>query len=140
MAVMAFTTCKFLLGSLDLSTRVKALRLNITEATAEYTMCGASVVTRLAGGVEDWSAEVDLLQDYADGTSAGYTDEIINTVRGVAVTLHFAPTSASYGTTNPHYSGSALMTGYAPISGTFGEVVGTTVTFVGAGALTRADA
>lgn len=138
MAVQAFTTCKFLLGSLDLSSRVKAMRLTINEATAEYTMCGASVVTRLAGGVEDWSAEVDLLQDYADGTGAGDTDEILYSIRGSATTLHFSPTSA-YGVTSPHYSGSALLTSYSPITGTFGEVVGTTATFVGAAALTRAD-
>src|SRR3990167_11135758 len=97
-------------------------------------------VSKVIGGLEDWTITVTFLQDFAaskvDATLSG-----INAASQTGSSIEVgADKTTAIGTTNPRYSGTAIMTSYRPIGGAHGTNLEATATFRPAGRLTRRTA
>ena len=85
-------------------------------------------------GFKDWSLECEFYQDYA----ASSVDAVLWALYGTtSFTVGIRATTAANSGTNPYYNGPVILPTYTPIGGTVGEMAMTSVTFEGAGTLTR---
>jgi len=82
------------------------------------------------GGLKNWSAEVEFNQDY----SASAVDDTLFSKVGNSATLKIRKDAGAVSSTNPTYSGDAVLTDYPPIGGSVGDVHTTTASFVPGGA------
>jgi hypothetical protein len=132
MASVVLTNCKVVAGS-DISAYVQGIVLNYeAEAVKETRMGNTTEVNK--GGVKKWGGTIQFKQDYADNL----VDEIVFALIGTTGTFQARPdATAAISTSNPEYNGTALFTGYAPISGQHGELSKSALTFVSAGDLDR---
>jgi hypothetical protein len=117
----------------DLSDWVKAVRIDYEAEAHDDTVMGDNTKSS-KGGLKQWSGQIDFLQDYA----ASAPDVTIFSIIGTVVTIAGKPTSSAVGATNPNYTGSALLLGYAPLSGNVGQLAETSLKFTSAGDLSRA--
>jgi hypothetical protein len=123
-------------GGTDLSDWVKQVRIDYGAAALDDTVMGDTTKSSI-GGLKEWSGQIDFIQDYA----ASAPDVTLFSIIGTVVTIIGRPVAGTaVGATNPNYTGSALLTGYAPISGSVGEIATTTLSFTSAGNLSRAVA
>lgn len=124
------------INGVDLSDWVKQVRLDYSAASLDDTVMGDTTKSS-KGGLKEWSGQIDFLDDYA----ASAPDVSIFSIVGTVVTVLIRPVAATVvGATNPNYTGSALITGFMPVSGSVGELATTTVSFTSAGDLSRATA
>lgn len=135
MAVFVLTNARVEVNSVDLSTYVRQVTLNTEVDAQETTAMGATYRARL-GGLKDWSADVEFNQDFA----LAAVDATLWPLIGVATTVKIRPTASTIGPTNPEYSGSGILESYPPLDGSVGDAAMTSVTFTGAGTLSRATA
>lgn len=133
MATFVMTDGFVSINSVDLSDHVKRVTLNYEAETQDNTHMSDN--TRLMqGGLKNWSMEVEFSQDFASGE----VDATLFSLVGTTTTVIARPTSSSVSTTNPNFTGTALLTSYTPLSGTVGEQAPATASFVAAGDLSRA--
>lgn len=137
MAVFAVTDASVVLNSVDLSQYVKSVNISIEGNDLDTTGMGTtnnSFTTRIIG-LKDWSAELELVDDFA----AGAVDATVAplAIAGTSVVLTVKPTSSAVGATNPRYFGNVLVTS-ANVGGGVGELAMKKVSLTAAGALTRA--
>lgn len=78
--------------------------------------------------------DIEFHQDF--GSSE--VDETIWPLVGTVAPIVIKPTSDAVSSTNPSYSGNVLVTEYSPIDGGVGDLATTSVSWPGAGPLTRA--
>lgn len=133
MASFAFTDASVVINAVDLSDHVRSVTLNVEAEDLEDTAMGDTYRSRI-GGLKDWSIDVEFNQDFA----ASEVDATIFPILGTVVTVTVKPTSAAVGATNPSYSGSVLISEYNPLDGSVGDLATTSVSWPGAGTLTRA--
>ncbi len=137
MAELVLTDAKVQVNAVNLSTRVKEIRLRL-EAPAVGPSAAMGVTwEEFLAGVKRWSGSITFEQDYAGGNVDA---TIFSLVGAAAVAFTGKPTSGATAATNPEYQGNILVTGYDPLSGRYGEQLMTTVDFQGTGTLTRAVA
>lgn len=136
MAHFVLTNAYLSVNSVDLSTHVRRIELTYEAATPDNTTMGATTTQVMGGGLKNWSVTAELLQDFA----AGQVDATLSGIVGQAVTVEVRPTNAARSTTNPGYTGSAVLREYRPFGDQVGAEAKATATFVAAGALTRATA
>ncbi|MGH7536938.1 MAG: radical SAM protein [Gemmatimonadales bacterium] len=124
-----------LIATVDLSAHVQEAGLTYeAEAIDQSTM---GVGTRaMIGGLKNWSCEATFAQDFA----AAQVDVTLFPLVGTIVAVEFRPTNAARSTTNPAYTGNALVTKYNPLTGRVGELMTCAVSLVAAGALSRLTA
>jgi len=93
-----------------------------------------SIVT---AGLEDWTLNVTFLQDFA----ASEVDATLDSIGGVAHTAFDitvgADATTSVSSSNPRYSGKAILASYRPLGGPHGSNLEATAVFRPAGNLTR---
>lgn len=135
MASFAFTDASVVINAVDLSDHVRSVTLNVEAEDLEDTAMGDTFRSRI-GGLKDWSIDLEFNQDFA----ASEIDATIFPILGTVVTVTVKPTSAAVGATNPSYSGSVLISEYNPLDGSVGDLATTSVSWPGAGTLTRATA
>lgn len=135
MASFAFTDASVVINSVDLSDHVRSVTLNVEAEDLEDTAMGDTFRSRI-GGLKDWSIDLEFNQDFA----ASEIDATIFPILGTVVTVTVKPTSSAVGATNPSYSGSVLISEYNPLDGSVGDLATTSVSWPGAGTLTRATA
>ena len=99
----------------------------------DKTVMGSSFRKRIAG-LRNWSASIELLQDYA---SAEITEKLWNMIGSSGLYLLVRPTSAAASATNPEFTGSCCLESFTPIAGGVGELSAASVTLQGNGSLTR---
>lgn len=137
MAVFAFTNAKVVINSVDLSDHVAKVTLNVEADELETTAMASGSTpgyrSRI-GGLFDWSVDVEFRQDHASGK----VDATLWPLLGTTTTFSVNPFNAANSTTNPQYSGSVLVSKYSPMDGSVGDLAGTSVTWPGAGTLSRA--
>lgn len=133
MATHVLTDAALTINSVDLSDWCKRAELNYEADAVDETAMGDTTKTHI-GGLKGWDLSCDLMQDYA----ASAPDVSLFSLIGTVVAIKLKATSASNSSTNPEYQGNALITGYAPVGGSVGELHMTRLTAVSAGALTRA--
>ncbi|HEY9391369.1 MAG TPA: hypothetical protein VIR27_16590 [Mycobacteriales bacterium] len=123
-------------GGTDLSDHLTKITLNVKADAADTTTFGSGGWRSRIGGLKDWSAALTFNQDF----SASELDSILWPLLGTVVTFVGKPTSGAVSPTNPSYSGSLLVEEYTPFDSTVGDLAQLSVTWSGAGVLTRATA
>ncbi|MES2211458.1 MAG: hypothetical protein V4515_14940 [Chloroflexota bacterium] len=88
------------------------------------------------GGLKSGTLGLSILQDIANGSLDGLFWAQIGNV----VTFEVRLTQASVGVSNPKYTGSILVNGWKPISGSVGDVATVDVSYPTTGVVTRATA
>lgn len=136
MASFVLLDASLVINSIDLSDHVVSLTLTINDEVQDDTAMGDTYRSRLPG-LNDWSADVTLLQDFASASVDATLQPLIGAAAFVVVIL---PTSDSASPTNPSYTGNALLENYPAIGGTVGETAQVSFTLRGAGTLVRATA
>lgn len=119
----------------DLSDHVASVTLEGTKDTPEATAMGSDWRTRI-DGLKDWTASLNLHQDFAAGDVDAAIYAAYSASSGVSLTIK--PTSGTVSATNPSFSGSCIVPSYAPLSGSVGDISSMTVNIQGNGALARA--
>lgn len=121
-------------GGTDLSAFVSQLTLNYAADVPEVTSMGDTTRTRLAGGLKDWSVDVEFYQDF----DASQLDDTLFALVGTQVALVIRPASAAVGSNNPEFTGNAILESYPPMGQSVGDAAAASATFQGDGTLTRA--
>lgn len=112
---------------------VRAVTLNYSANLLDITEMSNTTMVNLAG-ILDWSMDVTVLQDYANGN----VDSILFPLVGAAAFyIQLKPTSGSVTTSNPEYYGLCVLGDYSPVDGNHGDAQEISVSFSCAGALTR---
>ena len=110
--------------SVDLSAFVRSVTLSYEAETQDDTAMGDDTRSNI-GGLFSWSAEVEFNQDY----SSGAVDDTLFGKVGSTATLKIRKDAGAVSSTNPTYSGDAVLTSYPPIGGSVGDVHTTTASF-----------
>jgi hypothetical protein len=120
-------------NSVDLSDHVQSVAFDVNSTEVDVT-CMGDVWDQMVGGRKRASGSVTFYQDF----EASSVDATVNALIGTTTTLVFLPTSSAVGATNPEYTiTGALITGYNPVAGTYGDAAMTVMTWTG-GTLARA--
>lgn len=122
----------------DLSNRAKSVRIRITTPTKDTT-CFQDAWESSATGIPSWTASVTFLQDFAASNSDNSVENQLelSSMCSAASSWLFKADSAATSVLNPAFIGTAWVTDYEPISGSLGDVLGTTATLKGTGALVK---
>ncbi|HEX6968961.1 MAG TPA: radical SAM protein [Micromonosporaceae bacterium] len=133
MATFAFTDASVVVNSVDLSDHVRQVTLNVSADELDDTAMGDTFRSRI-GGLKDWSVTLEFNNDFA----ASEVDATLWPLLGTTTTITIKPTSGSVSATNPSYSGPVLVSQVNPLGGSVGDLATVSVTWQGAGTLTRA--
>jgi len=134
MATFVYTDASVVVNSVDLSDHVKSCTLNYEAEMLDDTVMGDTTRSNMAG-LLNWSIDVDFLQDFA---SAKVDATLFTLVGAAAFTVVLKPTSGSVSSTNPSFTGTAVLESYPPMTGGVGDIETVSVTFRSAGTLARA--
>lgn len=133
MASFAFINAFVSINGVDLSASVRSVTINTEAEDLEDTAMGDTYRSRI-GGLKDWSIDVELNQDF----TAAQADATIFPLLGTVTAVVIKPVNTTVAATNPQYSGNVLVSEYNPLDGSVGDLATTSVSWPGAGALTRA--
>lgn len=122
-----------LVNAVNLSSWVKSMRVPQGVESLDDTAMGDTTRTHL-GGLKTWSIDADLEQDFA----ASAVDVSISAILGTVVAIEVRADAGAVSTTNPKWTGSALVKDYQPIGGEVGSLHMTRLVLESAGPLTRA--
>lgn len=125
-------------GGLDISKWVTRVRLQRQFDLHDDTRMGHTAHSRIAG-IEDWTAELEILQDFAS-TSIDDThgmDKLLASILGVRSRLCIRPVSAARSSDNPEFDGPVMLEAYNPMDGAVGDLLKITIPFRSAGNLSR---
>lgn len=132
MATFSFTDGFIILNGVTMSAMARSLTLHTTAAELENTAFGATYRSRI-GGLKDGQIDIEWNQDFA----AAQTDALIFPLLGTVVTFEVRPTSAARSATNPAYTGSVLISDYAPLDGKVGDLAVNKSTWKTTGTISR---
>ena len=133
MAKVLLKNAHVVIASNDISAQTKQVGITYSAQALDSTAMGDNT-KKNAAGLFDWPVTLDLYQDWG---VAGL-DSILFPLVGTVVTVSVNPNGAGNSTSNPQFSGSALLESYEPISGQVGQLAMTKVSFKPAGDLARA--
>ena len=102
----------------DLSDHVRSVTVDYSAETPESTAMGGTGTKSRLPGLKDWKIDVEFNQDYA-AANVGLT---LFPLLGASVDIDVCATAAAAGPTNPHYTGTGILTKYNPLSGKVGDV------------------
>lgn len=126
------------INAVDYSSKVRSVKLTFGREPIEKTAGGDGTRINMSG-MKNWQIDVTLKDDYA----ASAMDSALFTLAdaGTAFNIEVRPSTDAVSTSNPKYTGSALFSGpYDLVSGSVGALAEKTISFVPAGALSRATA
>lgn len=135
MASFAYIDASVTINSVDLSDFVTSCTINYEAEELDDSAMGDTSRSRL-GGLKNWSIDLELNQDFA----ASATDVTLFSIVGSVVAIDIRPATGSVSSTNPKFTGSALVQNYNPLSGSVGDLAKTSCQLLGSGTLTRATA
>lgn len=135
MASFAFIDARVEINAVVMAGFVRSVTLNVEAEDLEDTAFGDTFRSRL-GGLKDWSVDIEFNQDFAGSA----VDVTLFPLLGTVVAVKIRPTTAAIAATNPEYSGNVLVSEYSPLDGSVGDLATTSVSWPGAGALSRAVA
>ncbi len=122
------------LGGSDISNHVTGVTINYKKELLDDTAMGDSSRSRIAG-LEDWSIDLDIQQDYADNN----IDEILFGLVGTTFTVIVKQANTTISAANPAWTGTGIFEGYTPIQGKVGDLAVTTITVMSAGSILDRD-
>lgn len=129
MATTTLTNAFFEFDTVDLSSYVRSVTLSYEAETGDDTAMGDDTRSNLAG-LYNWSIEVEFNQDY----DASAVDDTLFAKVGKTGTVKVRNDAGAISTTNPEFSGDAVLTSYPPLGGSVGDVHTTSASFVPGGA------
>lgn len=133
MASFVLTNAYCLVNAVDLSNHVKSIKVNYKAETPENTAMSSTTKTRLPG-LKDWDVEVEFNQDFA----LSNVDATLFPLVGAAqFAVEFRPDAGARSTTNPAYTGNALLAEYTPLGNKVGDVASAPIKLMGTGTLSR---
>jgi len=132
MAKYVYKNAHFVWDSVDLSDHVRVLTLTEGGDVLDDTGMGDDTRSN-AGGLKNWSIDVELFQDFA----AGEVDATLNTDVMTTKTVTIRPDTGAVAATNPQRSGTGLLSSYNPQAGTVGDMAIATIHIDCAGDLER---
>ena len=122
-------------NGVDLSDHAREITLETSVVELPDNVHGDNT-QKVRAGLEDWTITVTFLQDFA----AAKVDATLDAAGGVAhagFNVIVGADAAAVSTTNPRYSGSAILASYRPFGGQQGVNLEAQATFRPAGNLTR---
>lgn len=145
MAMLTYTNAYIAWNSTALSTNARSITLNYEVETQDNTTMGDTTHSVIPS-LYSWSVDATLAQDFISGGLDGLLFSHIGPSTAV-YTLEIRPTGSAVSTSNPKYSGNAMLSGYNPVSGSVGDFAEISLKFMaaktstgGAATLTRATA
>lgn len=133
MATFVLTDAVITIGGTDLSDHGNQVSITYEAETQDDTVFGDDTRSN-AGGLKNWSMDIEFLQDFA----ASEVDATLFPLVGTAVTVAVRATSDAVGATNPSYTGTGLIQSYSPFGNSVGDQASASVSVVPAGTLSRA--
>lgn len=133
MATMVFTDCYVLINAVNISDHVKSASLSYSAAMLDDTVMTKTTKSNKPGLLE-WGLEVEVLNDYA---AASIDATMFALVGASAFAVEVRPTSGARSTSNPGYTGNAVLASYDPLSAKIGELATAKISMKCAGALSR---
>jgi hypothetical protein len=133
MAAIVLTNAKVQYNGNDISDHVLSVAINYQAAVVDNTAMNSNSVMSNLPALKSWSVDIELEQDYA----AANLDSIMFPLVGTANTVLINPVNGANSTSNPQYSGSAILESYQPITGKVGDLAKTSLKLVGTGVLSR---
>ena len=130
----AWTNLFFKWSGTELSDHVKSFTFAEEDSPVDITAMGDTARIMKSSGIPSWAGTVVFHQDF--GSSS--VQELFQGRAGnsTATLIAFRASTASAGSANKHYSGTAVITGYTGFQGGVGENAEAELTFVGASAIT----
>ena len=116
MAKFVATDYRITINSVDFSSSLAAVTLDISAAEQEVTAFGDTFVQRIAG-LKDASISLDFLQDFG----AASVDATLWPLLGSQATVVVTPTDGT-SATSPAYTGIFLVTEYQPYASSVGDL------------------
>jgi hypothetical protein len=136
MAVLALTDAVITIAGTAVQSKANSVTLNYEVDAIEVTSFDGSGARKFAGGLQNNSLEVALMQDFAVTIPAGSpttsVEALIYPLVGTTTTVTVKATSASTSATNPLYTLSGtFLASHSPVAGGVGELVMTSLSFTG---------
>jgi len=128
MASFVLTDASIVINSVNMSSFATSVTVNVEVDEQEDTAFGDTWRSRL-GGLKDFSLDIEFNSDFA----ASAVDATIWPLIGTTTTVVIKPTSGAVSATNPTFTGTVLVTEYAPLDGSVGDLSTTSVSWPGAG-------
>lgn len=132
MARVVLTNPQIYINSVDLSSRISQVSIDMSFAEVDTTAFGDTAVTRIAG-LGDHSFSASFHQDFAGSQTEATIFPLIGTTTAVKVKAVNATTT----TTNPEYQFTVLVTEWSPVAGSVGDLLTADVTWPISGALVQ---
>lgn len=133
MATYAFVDAFVEVNSVDLSDHVAAVTLEVSADDLDDTAMGDTYRSRISG-LKDTTWSITFHNDHA----ASEVESTLWSALGTVVTCKVRPDSDAASATNPEYSQSVHINGFTPVGGSVGDLAQVTVSWPGAGTLSRA--
>jgi hypothetical protein len=133
MAKFVLKNASVSINSVDLSDHVSSVSIDYSAETPESTCMGDTSKTRLPG-LLDWKMEIEFRQDFA---SAKVDATLFPLVGAAAFAVIVKPDAGAIPSTNPAFTGNALLASYNPVAGKVGDIATTKASLVGTGVLDR---
>lgn len=136
MPAFALTDAFLSIGGSNVSSYIKSIEVTVNGETVDVTAMSSTSWRSFVAGLRDWEITVTANADMA----ATLLDSILWPLYQTSQAIIFRPTSAAVGTSNPSYSGNAIVVPGSIVGGSVGDAAETSFTLRGSGALTRATA
>jgi hypothetical protein len=131
---LVFTNPKITWNGQDISAKTRTASLSYESEVQDATAFTDATRIRL-GGLKVWSLDAEFFTD--ESTAANGVNKLLFPDVGVTRTLLIQPTTSAVSTTNPSYSGTALLSQFSPLGGTVGDMSIGNASFQSSGTLTR---
>jgi hypothetical protein len=135
-AKLVLTSTYLGLNAVDRSSWVSKVELAVEVEEKDVTVFTSAGWKEVLGGLKSGNIAITFKNDVVDAA----LDDTMWALLGTVTTFEVRPTSSVVGVSNPKYTGSVLINGWTPISGSPGDVNELSVTYPTSGAVTRAEA
>lgn len=133
MAVEIYENAFLSIDGIDLSAYLREVAVDYGSETQDKTAMPDD--TRVSiGGLYTWGISATLNQDFASGGP----DPTLFSKVGKDVSVVFRPDAGSVGSSNPEYTGTAVLDSAPPVGGSVGDMLTTSINLVAASSLSRA--
>jgi len=139
MAKLVLNDAAVMVNAVDLSDHVKSLTLRIAKDIPDATAMGDTWSEALCGALHA-DGTIEFYQDYAAANvdATLWTAMVVAPYLTAGVVIKFCPVGTTGSATNPIYHGTAHITEYSPLAGSYADVCMAPVSFTFTGAVTRA--
>ena len=122
MPKLVLTNPRIILDGYDVSDHCSSISFGTVYDLVEVTQVG-DIAKKMVAGLEDNSLSLELMQDFG----VSQLESVIYPNRGLLINCSVRPENAAISATNPEYRFIALVSEWAPLTGTPGSLATVTV-------------